>query len=43
MIRLKAAVRLGIPTLCLAPKGWKFRDINGVDISDETQFKARFL
>lgn len=40
---LKAAVRLGIPALCLAPKGWKFRDITGTDICDEKQFKARFL
>ncbi len=39
---LKAAVKLGIPALCLAPKGWIFRDINGKDISNEEQFKARF-
>lgn len=38
----KAAVRLGIPSLILAPKGWKFRDINGTDITDEQAFKARF-
>ncbi len=39
---LKAAVKLGIPALCLAPKGWIFRDINGKDISNEEQFKVRF-
>jgi len=40
---LKAAVRMKIPALCLAPKGWVFRDINGNDIADEQQFKARFF
>jgi hypothetical protein len=38
----KAGIKLGIPTTVLAPKGWKFRDINGTDISSEQQFKARF-
>jgi hypothetical protein len=38
----KAGIKLGIPTLILAPKDWKFRNINGEDISDEKQFKARF-
>lgn len=38
----KAAAKLGIPTLILAPKGWTFRNINGQDISNEQQFKARF-
>ena len=38
----KAGIRLGIPTLVLAPKGWKFRNINGVDISNEKLFKERF-
>jgi hypothetical protein len=38
----KAGYKLGIPTMILAPKGWIFRDINGKDISDENQFKARF-
>jgi hypothetical protein len=33
---------LGIPTSILAPKGWKFRDVSGTDISNEQQFKARF-
>lgn len=39
---LKASVRLGIPALCYAPKGWLFRDENGVDISSEKLFKERF-
>lgn len=40
---LKAAIKLGIPALCLAPKGWTFRDINGIDIKDEYLFKSRFI
>jgi hypothetical protein len=40
---LKAAVKLGIPALCYAPKGWTFRNINSKDISNEQLFKARFL
>lgn len=39
---IKAAMRLGIRNGILAPKGWKFRDVNGRDISDEQAFKARF-
>src|SRR5688572_23479040 len=39
---LKAAVRLGIPAICLCPRGWKFADINGKTICDERQFKNRF-
>lgn len=39
---LKAAVKLNIPALCLAPKGWKFRNQFGQDISDERKFKERF-
>jgi ribonuclease HI len=38
----KAGIRLGLPTLTLAPKGWTFRNSNGQDISNEQQFKARF-
>ena len=38
----KAGIKLGIPTLILAPKGWKFRDVNGNDISNEQLFKNRF-
>lgn len=38
----KAGIRLGLPTTILAPKGWKFRNSQGQDISDEQQFKARF-
>lgn len=39
----KAGSRLGIPTLVLAPKGWKFRNVKGQDIEDEKAFKARFF
>ena len=38
----KAGVKLGIPTLVLAPKGWTFRGILAEDISNEEQFKKRF-
>lgn len=38
----KASIKLGLPTLTLAPKGWKFRNANGTDISNEKQFKDRF-
>jgi hypothetical protein len=39
----KATWRLGIETLILCPKGWKFRNLKGEDISNETEFKNRFL
>lgn len=39
---IKAAMRLGIKSLVLAPKGWKFRNMSGFDISDEVRFKERF-
>lgn len=39
----KAGIKLNIPTIILAPKGWKFRDITGKDISNENLFKGRFL
>jgi len=39
----KAGVKLGIPTLVLAPKGWRFRPLVGGDISNEGQFKQRFI
>lgn len=39
---LKAAVRLGIPALCVCPRGWKYCDVNGVTICDEQLFKNRF-
>jgi len=38
----KAGIKLGLPTLTLAPKGWTFRNVNGRDISNESLFKARF-
>jgi hypothetical protein len=39
---LKAAAALGIPALCLCPKGWKFADVNGNTVCDEQLFKNRF-
>jgi hypothetical protein len=39
---IKAAVKLGIPAMILAPQGWLFRDIDGNDIRDEKAFKNRF-
>jgi len=39
----KAGIKLNIPTIVLAPKGWKFRDMYGNDISNEILFKKRFL
>jgi len=39
---IKAAVKLNIPALILAPNGWLFRDIDGKDIRDEKAFKNRF-
>jgi len=39
----KAGDKLNIPTKVRCPKGWKFRDKNKVDISDEKLFKQRFL
>ena len=39
----KAGVKLGLPTTVLAPLGWKFRDINSKDVSDEQEFKQRFI
>ncbi len=38
----KAGNKLGINTKILAPNGWKYRNINGVDISNKASFKARF-
>jgi hypothetical protein len=38
----KAGELLGIETLVLAPKGWKFRNEEGRDILDEILFKSRF-
>ena len=39
---IKASILLGIPALCIAPKGWMFKDKHGRTIKDEQQFKARF-
>jgi len=38
----KAGIKLGIPTMILAPKGYTFRNIKGQDISSEKLFKERF-
>lgn len=39
---LIAGDKLGLKTICLAPKNWMFRDINGKDICSETLFLKRF-
>lgn len=33
---------LNMPTICLAPKNWMFRDINGQDICSQALFLKRF-
>jgi len=38
----KAGIKLGIPTIINAPKGWMFRNEKGQDISSEKSFKERF-
>jgi hypothetical protein len=37
-----AARSLGIPTMVMAPHGWRFRDASGTDIADRTAFMRRF-
>ena len=37
----KAGIKLGIPTIVLAPKNWEFRTNKG-NIKNEEEFKARF-
>jgi hypothetical protein len=39
---LKAARTMDIQPICLAPKGWVFRNDAGQDIADEKLFKERF-
>ena len=39
---LKASLRLKIPCLCICPKGYKFRTIEGKDVLNEKEFKKRF-
>lgn len=39
---IKAAIKLDIPSLIYAPKGWVFRDKSGKDIEDEQLFKKTF-
>jgi len=38
----KAGVKLGLPTTVLAPKGWKFRNIEGKDVANKDAFMRRF-
>lgn len=38
----KAGIKLGIPTIVLAPKGWTFRNVEGKDIYNKQKFKDRF-
>ena len=40
---LKAGKTLGLMTLCHAPADWRFRNYEGRDISDEYEFKKRFI
>jgi hypothetical protein len=41
---IKAGIKLGIPVLIHAPKGWLIRDVNGNDKSlSEQKFKERFV
>lgn len=40
---IKAAVKLGLPSYVLCPKGWRFRPLEGGDISNEELFKKRFI
>lgn len=39
---LKCAEKMGIRTLCLAPKGWRFINEKGISYENETLFKNRF-
>lgn len=39
---IKAANKLGIKSEILAPRGWVFRNVDGVDIHSEQKFKERF-
>lgn len=39
---IKIAIIARIPSKIICPKGWKFRDIKGQDISNEQLFKERF-
>lgn len=39
---LKMAERYRIKAICLAPHGWRFRDVNNKDIQDKIAFISRF-
>jgi len=40
---IKAGIKLNIPTLIYAPRGWRIKMLDGKDISDEQIFKNRFI
>lgn len=40
---IKAALKLKIPALVFAPKGWAFRPISNTNVLDEELFKKRFI
>lgn len=39
---LKMAEKWGIKAICLAPHGWRFRDVNNKDIQNKIAFISRF-
>ena len=39
---LKAAVKLEIPAICLAPRGWRWSSKEGLEVYGEEKFKSRF-
>ena len=39
---LKAGERLGLKTVCLCPRTWRFRGASGIDIADKELFIKRF-
>lgn len=39
---LMAGDKLCLETICRCPKGWRFRNADGQDITSEEEFKARF-
>ena len=39
---LKSGQRLNIPTLCLAPRTWRFLRADGVEVADKFAFVRRF-
>ncbi len=39
---IKAAIKLGIPSLVYCPKNWRFRTQQGYEVYNEQEFKKRF-